>query len=76
MKINLKPCPFCGSTATLRPIGSEMLRSEMRSYWYAVICSREVCRLGADHTDTDYGYFTEKDAIEAWNRRYRGADSD
>lgn len=51
----LKPCPFCGSEAKLR------LASEWGGVCYRVECKDCFARTYSEHT--------EKEAVEAWNRR-------
>ena len=59
----LKPCPFCGGEAFV----------DIHSYWeietqgftdrtYGVVC-------GDCHMQTRQFFYTENEAIEAWNRR-------
>jgi len=53
---DLKPCPFCGDDAELRPI-------DAYNEWAAVMCTGEDCLAGVDgHSDLE-------DAVENWNRR-------
>lgn len=56
MKIELKPCPFCGSEATLVEEGEVCIT-------YKVFCSNPAC-------DAQYGWCTSgKRAVNGWNRR-------
>lgn len=58
-KIELKPCPFCGSkNIKLLEYGN----------WKNFYCECEDCRaIVPDPSITDY---TEEEAIEAWNTRH------
>ena len=51
----LKPCPFCGGEATIYED-----RHENITYGYTVACDNCCATVFAD---------TEKEAIEAWNKR-------
>ena len=54
----LKPCPFCGDM----PLIHES-KQDLRNILYSVFC-------GGEHHTASVGYFyTEEEAIEAWNRR-------
>ena len=63
----LKPCPFCGSTAVIQKIEPRLYRPT-RNHPYCVICYN--CDLMFGY-DVDYGgiFDTEEEAAEAWNRR-------
>ena len=52
----LKACPFCGETATV---------SFNTHYGFVPWCENSECILN----DLTHGYNSEKEAIEAWNRR-------
>ena len=52
----LKPCPFCGSEATLKPFGGYA--------WY-ICCENPDCEV-RPHTNA---FKTPEDAIKDWNRR-------
>ncbi len=57
----LKPCPFCGNTPTIRIFrGRDGWRDR-----YAVICRYDEGGCGAESGLYHY----EEEAIEAWNRR-------
>lgn len=62
-----KPCPFCGSEAQL-----DNIDNGNNGWWYSVVCMKPMCRCGV--SSTDYSYYNEKDAIEAWNRRTESED--
>lgn len=62
MSEEIKKCPFCGSEAQL-----DNIDNGNNGWWYSVICMKPMCRCGV--SSTDYSYYNEKDAIEAWNRR-------
>jgi len=61
----LKPCPFCGSSAERYPDG------DMEGY--SVMCSGDRFRLfGGDRHDCPmhtFGYSSQEEADMAWNRR-------
>lgn len=50
----LKPCPFCGGTATAQ---------KNSNTWWRIKCDNCPCEVGR------YWYHKKADAIEAWNRR-------
>lgn len=52
----LKPCPFCGAAANIR--------FDFK-HDYVVFCTNEFCMLN----ELEYGFDSEEEAIEAWNRR-------
>ena len=52
----LKPCPFCGSPAT-------MLEEFDVDKWFYIQCSNGLCSSRSD------GWRTKELAIEAWNKR-------
>ena len=56
----LKPCPFCGGEAEL----------EINGLYWDVNCKRCLANVGA------YKCYNKKQAIEAWNRRYKEQDDD
>lgn len=62
MRGEIKKCPFCGSKAQL-----DNIDNGNNGWWYSVVCMKPMCRCGV--SNTDYSYYNEKDAIEAWNRR-------
>ena len=69
MKIELKPCPFCGAEANLTEVRFVALKP-----LYIVECSACTARIGRTketyQTSKGYTHFNNKeDAIEAWNRR-------
>ena len=62
----LKPCPFCGGKATLqRDIRYPRPKCEPTEA-FEVVCQNWDCIIG--HCDDRYR-LSEKEAIEAWNRR-------
>ena len=69
-KGKLKPCPFCGSmpVVTSREL-SPILRCFPEGYYparyYAISCSNKDCGVGFS------GFWSEAEAIKAWNRRKR-----
>ena len=60
----LKPCPFCGGEAALVPT----LKTTVRE-WF-VTCNNLECSVLACRTKR---YYTEAEAIAAWNTRYHSA---
>ena len=56
-KIELKPCPFCGSDCAVY--------SEQFDSGYYIICSGDNC----DATIGDWRVLNREKAIKAWNRR-------
>jgi len=56
-KAKLKPCPFCGQDARVARQRNEL--------WYAE-CSNYGCVV----SNSNIGFDTEEEAVEAWNRRY------
>ena len=64
-KPNLKPCPFCGSKATLHRDSWETSPGH-KAVVYWVKCSR--CR------SSSYEYHTPEQAAAAWNRRVDDAE--
>ncbi len=71
MRPELKPCPFCGSSAEI--IGSWVPRSRVRT----VSCVNDDCFAHALEQDEQGGFvrefLTDLAAAEAWNTR-SGAD--
>jgi len=59
--LSIKPCPFCGSAAS---IGET---SKFGYKWYFAYCPGEVCEIAPR---PDNGWSTREAAIEAWNKRY------
>ena len=57
----LKPCPFCGGEAILRQCQNGF------NIWYRVRCKD--CGIAQDSIGN--GYYSESQAIEAWNRRVK-----
>lgn len=53
---NLKSCPFCGAAANI---------TFNFKHDYVVFCTNEDCFLN----ELEYGFDSEEEAIEAWNRR-------
>ena len=60
---DLKPCPFCGETATVR---------YNTVFDFVPWCKNPDCILN----DLMLGYETEEKAIEAWNRRADNGEAD
>lgn len=60
MKIELKPCPFCGEEATL-----QRYFDPHEDIAFYVACSGESCEVSPMTND----FRTEQEAIEAWNHR-------
>ena len=60
-KIELKPCPFCGSKAKITSLTDE------NGEYYAVVCKNDDCRCGENYlwSETE----DKQTAVEAWNRR-------
>ena len=56
MNEKLKPCPFCGAKGNV---------SYNLIHGYIPHCTNEFCMLN----ESEYGFETENEAIEAWNRR-------
>ncbi|MDE7104660.1 MAG: Lar family restriction alleviation protein [Ruminococcus sp.] len=54
-EIKLKPCPFCGREAILK---EKVSKDEIRYY---VLCGKCMSK--------SHMFVTEKDAVDAWNRR-------
>lgn len=63
----LKPCPFCGGTASVQMIDPRLYRPS-RNHPFTVVC--DGCDLLFGY-DVDYGgrFDSGAEAIEAWNRR-------
>lgn len=59
----LKPCPFCGGSANIA-----VMKKTVRSR-YTVSCANSFCIANALSSPFATHYLTEKEAIEAWNRR-------
>lgn len=59
----LKPCPFCGGNANLIKNKDFDMRFYCVIPYYFVMCSQ--CRAQSNKLETD------KEAIEAWNKRAR-----
>lgn len=62
MTSELKPCPFCGSEAECNKWWSATIAGK-----YATVCKK--CSCGTDY------YYTESEAIEAWNTRAVSGDT-
>ena len=62
----LKPCPFCGESPTLKHDWRYPRGSDDSIYASEVICENWECPIY--HADNTY-YQTDEEAIEAWNRR-------
>lgn len=64
----LKPCPFCGGEAWLHSY-----EFHMGTGGYSVLCKNENCPLVfGEYTGDGYlegVFYTEAEAIEAWNTR-------
>ena len=54
----LKPCPFCGDIPMLYEN-----KKDLRNILYSVSC------YGEHHTASVGYFYSEEEAIEAWNRR-------
>lgn len=66
MKIELKPCPFCGQMPEIRQDYRYPRPECNRTKAYEVICMNWDCPI----YKADYNYyFSEADAIKAWNTR-------
>ena len=63
----LKPCPFCGGEAELEITG---LYWDVNCKRWDVNCKRCLANVGA------YKCYNKKQAVEAWNRRYKEQDDD
>lgn len=61
---DLKPCPFCGGTPTMRDVDIKALGGT----GYCVECMNEDCMVNVCTRRFD----TEDEAIEAWNQRAGG----
>lgn len=59
-KEKLKSCPFCGGEAEL----------EINGLYWDVNCKRCLANVGA------YKCYNKKQAVEAWNRRYKEQEDD
>lgn len=57
--MELKPCPFCGGEAKVKRY------SNGYNFWCLVKC--DDC--GVEQDSIRNGYYGEKQAVEAWNRR-------
>ena len=55
----LKSCPFCGGEASV----------DVDDDGYYVVGCDEDCRCPCNVFYTNQGYYTEKEAIEVWNKR-------
>lgn len=64
MAPDLKPCPFCGMAAIT---SAERRHANTKDMFYFAGCGTYNC-IASLHSMNRY-YFTEKEAIEAWNRR-------
>lgn len=60
----LKRCPFCGEKANLVKVRSGL--SFGKNFRYAPGCATDKCM---GHWVTGKGFYSEAEAIEAWNRR-------
>ena len=58
----LKPCPFCGGEAVIKPWVDDI-------DCFCVGCLNEECH-GEIQTDGEFGYHNKKNAAEAWNTRF------
>lgn len=65
----LRPCPFCGTT----PLYVEKYVYDNRWTQYRVGCEQHDC--DAQPT-VDYHYFTEQEAIDAWNNQAVAIEND
>ena len=65
-EVTLLPCPLCGGEAMIR-----------KSIWFYVQCTTCPLELGASYDgdgNPDGEYWTEGDAVAAWNRRAAEAE--
>lgn len=62
MKIELKPCPFCGGEAYLKYSDIAMVAE-----WVGVRCKK--CNAGGGKKDASVEYCAVEKAAEFWNRR-------
>ena len=60
MNEELKPCPFCGKIPKII-----ISKNSNSKDFYSVECKRMSCTFLV----STFAYRTEKEAIEAWNRR-------
>ena len=59
----LKPCPFCGGSAFINPHSYWNIKTHRSTdHTFGVVC--EVC-----NAQTTQFFYTDDEAIEAWNRR-------
>lgn len=63
MKINLKPCPFCGASASI-----EEVKSAVDAVRKSAGCSTEGCQ----GYQSEVTFATHREAAEAWNTRTEG----
>ena len=59
-EIKLKPCPFCGSEATIEDISTE------DEYYFMIQCQNEKCGAAVCFGDESE---TQEGAARAWSRR-------
>lgn len=66
---DLKPCPICGGSAVGLKKIEPRLHRPARNRLFSVVCYE--CELYFGY-DEDYGgrFYTEGEAIRAWNRRW------
>ena len=64
IKNELKPCPFCGSTAHV-----SMLKQSVKPRYFIVCGNAANECIASGHWVFGCFFATREDAIEAWNRR-------
>lgn len=65
--VELKPCPFCGSTDI-------KIDNSVNADGYGVFWIEHVCETDPLIDISTASVYTEKDAIQAWNTRQEGND--
>ena len=65
MKVDLKPCPFCGGEAKIQATITHSVPNYSRHYCYC----KECLASGESFTDTSQDGSSVFKAIESWNRR-------
>jgi len=71
--IELKPCPFCGSEASIATIkyskDSDTAKLNKQTLFYFVSCNNEKLDGCGGNNQGLGGKLTKQDAIDAWNTR-------